>query len=293
MTLDQLRMLIKIADTGSVLAAAESLNRTQPTISVGIRKLEEELGVDLLARDQYRAYLTPAGEKICQQAREVLHESRILVDMAGHLASGHEAKLRIAIEESCPIILVLDVLKKLEKKYPLTEFELVGECLWGALEKLEQHDADLAITPWTGENAQLQSFPLLKVRMIPVASPDLFSGSARHTFRIAELETKAQVIVRDSSREPRGKNLGVLDNGRRWLVNDHATKREIILAGMGWGRLQQHLIQTELESGHLVELHIEDFDVATEIEIRVARRSNEFVGSVAAELWNALKQKSF
>jgi DNA-binding transcriptional LysR family regulator len=289
MTHAQLRMLVTIADTGSVLAAAAALHRTQPTLSVGIRKLEEELGVKLLARDQYRARLTAAGEKICQQAREVLRQGTLLHQLADHLASGNEPKLCIAIEESCPVPLVLEVLKFLEMKYPQTEFELVGERLWGALERLEQFEADIAITPWFEENVQLQSFKLSQVRMVPVASPAFASQFSGRSLLLDDLKGMAQVVVRDSSRQPRQKSLGVLAEGRRWLVNDHLTKKEILLAGMGWGRLQFHMVESDLESGQLVELHIEDFGDNNQIEIRVARRRGESIGPVAADFWEALK----
>ena len=290
MTLDQLRMLVKIADTGSVLAAAAALYRTQPTVSVGIRKLEDELGVTLLARDQYRAHLTDAGEKICQQAREVLRQGAFLHQMAAHLAEGNEPKLCIAIEESCPVPLVLEVLKHLELKYPQTEFELVGERLWGALERLENFEADIAITPWFEEQVRFQSFPLSQVRMVPVASPGFVAQFSGRSLQLAELKGMAQVVVRDSSRQPRQQSFGVLAEGRHWLVNDHMTKKEILLAGMGWGRLQLHMIEKELESGRLVELQIEDFGDTNLIEIRVARRRGESIGPVATDFWEALKR---
>lgn len=289
MTLDQLRMLVKIAETGSVLAAAEALHRTQPTLSVGIRKLEDELGVPLLARDQYRARLTPAGEQICQQAREVLRQQIYLSDLAAHLASGHEAKLRIAIEESCPLAQVLEVLRRLENEYPQTEFELIGERLWGALERLEQGEADIALTPWLAENVQLQSFPFSQVRMVPVAAPDFLDQVAGSPLLLSALKELVQVVVRDSSRQPRQQSLGVVGTGRRWLVNDHQTKKQILLAGMGWGRLQRHMIKDELASGRLVELLIEDYGDTPQVEIRVARRRGEAVGPVATKLWQALQ----
>ena len=72
MTLEQLKMLVSIADAGGILAAAEKLHKTQPTVSVGIKKLEEELGLRIFSRDSYRASLTPAGETLCQQARVIL-----------------------------------------------------------------------------------------------------------------------------------------------------------------------------------------------------------------------------
>ncbi len=50
MTFDQLKILVAIADHGSVLAAARALHRTQPTINVAMRKLEEELNLLLFDR---------------------------------------------------------------------------------------------------------------------------------------------------------------------------------------------------------------------------------------------------
>lgn len=287
MTLDQLRVLVSIADQGGVLAAAAALHRTQPTLSVAIRKLEDELGVPLLERDTYRARLTSQGEKICREARKMLWQETYLGNLAAHLAAGHEAQLGLAIEESCPVPLVLQVLKKLEAQYPQTEFELVGERLWGALERLEQHEAQLAITPWFEENVRLESFPLNRVQMLPVAAPGFLTDPSR-SLRLAELRDKVQVVVRDSSRKPRASSLGVLGEGRQWLVNDHQTKKAILLAGMGWGRLQRHMIAQELEAGRLVPLQISDYGDTSLIEIRVARRRDEAIGPVAQTLWDEL-----
>ena len=62
MTLEQLRMLVAIADAGGILSAAEKLHKTQPTISVGMKNLEDELGLQILSRESYRASLTAAGK---------------------------------------------------------------------------------------------------------------------------------------------------------------------------------------------------------------------------------------
>ena len=63
-TLDQLLVLSKIAETGSFRAAAGVLHRAQSAVSYAIKNLEDELGVELLCRDQYRPTLTPAGEAV-------------------------------------------------------------------------------------------------------------------------------------------------------------------------------------------------------------------------------------
>lgn len=285
MTLEQLKMLVKIADAGGILAAADSLNRTQPTVSVAIRKLEDELGVALLARDSYRASLTAAGAKLCQQARAILKQSEILTEMARHLSQGNEPEIRIAVEASCPLSPLLEVLGNCEKKFPTTQFNLMGETLWGALEKLQAGEADLAISPWFEENLQFESFPITTATLVTVAAPQFRATFKKATLALDDLKDSVQVVVRDSSRAPRNQSFGYLAESRHWHVTDHLTKKEIILAGMGWGRLHEHLIADELADGRLVPLTIANYVTRMEVKICVARMMGKPAGPVGMTLW--------
>lgn len=285
MTLDQLKMLVKIADTGGVLAAAEALHRTQPTVSVAIRKLEEELGVKLLARDSYRASLTPEGKALCRQARILLKQSETLVSMAQHLARGNEPEIRIAIEASCPLPPVLSILGACERKFPGTQFNLMGDTLWGALERLQCGEADLAISPWFEENLEFESLPLTTVTLVTVAAPQFTTALGKNDLALEDLKDCVQVVVRDSSRAPRSQSFGFLPEGRHWYVTDHLTKKEIILAGMGWGRLHEHMIDGELRSGRLLPLTIRGYPTTIEIRICIARVRGKPAGPVGTALW--------
>ena len=64
MTLEQIRIFVTVAQKGSLAAAAAALYKTQPTLSVGLKNLEEDLGVQLFSRDQYRMTLSEAGLKL-------------------------------------------------------------------------------------------------------------------------------------------------------------------------------------------------------------------------------------
>jgi DNA-binding transcriptional LysR family regulator len=285
MTLDQLRMLVQVEESGSVLAAAEALYRTQPTVSVAIRKLEDELGLQLLSRDRYRATLTPSGEQFCRQARVLIKQADDMKLAADYMAAGFEPQLNIAIEASCPMPYILDVLKKIEQQYPQTRINLMAENIWGALTRLKEGEADIAVSPWFDDDTSLESFTLLHETMLAVASPDFPPLLSGRQLNYGMMKETVQVIVKDSSRNPKEKKLGVLEEGRHWLVNDHYTKKEILLAGMGWGRLQQHLIRRELQEGTLVPLQISRYESSIDIEIRVARRLGSPAGPVASELW--------
>jgi DNA-binding transcriptional LysR family regulator len=292
MTLEQLKMLVAIADSGGILAAAEALHKTQPTVSIAIRKLEDELGLQILSRESYRASLTSAGETLCQQARTILKQSKILCGMAQHLAQGNEPEINIAIEASCPLPLILGTLGNCESKFPGTQFNLMGDTLWGALERLRLGEADLAISPWFEENLMYESFQLISATLVTVASPQFRNKLGAEALELDDLNDSVQVVVRDSSRNPPQRSFGYLPEGRHWYVTDHLTKKEIILAGMGWGRLHKHMIKDELRSGKLIPLSIRHYATTMEVKICVARIMDKPVGPVAATLWEEFAQIS-
>ncbi len=286
MTLDQLLILTRIADTGSVLAAAESINRTQPTVSVALKNLEAELDLDLLDRSSYRARLTPEGELLCKKARAIIAEVDEFKTLAHYLSVGHEAELHLAIEAACPMSLVLQILKSSEDKYPQTEFNLEIENIWGALDKLQSGKVDLAISPWYQDIPQLETISLTKTRLMVVATPGFFPQGKE--LNVDLVKNYVQIVVKDSGLKQHDQRGGVIEDGRHWQVSDHVTKKSLIVAGMGWGRLQEHLIEQELKEGSLVPLQIQNYPSVTEIDIRAVRRYGEIVGPVADALWQDL-----
>ncbi len=157
------------------------------------------------------------------------------------------------------------------------------ENIWGALEKLQDGEVDLAISPWFEDLQNLESLPLTKIRLIAVAAPDFCPAATDLDCEV--MKKHVQIVVRDSGQRDHRLSYGVLDEGRHWLVSDHTTKKQLIAAGMGWGKLQEHLIKQELEAGTLQPLQIENYPCRVEMEIRAVRRLGEPVGPVAASLW--------
>ena len=82
MTLTELRYLIALSETGHFRKAAEQCNVSQPTLSIAIKKLEEELGICLFERSRHKVTATPTGERIVEQARIVLQETKNLLTLA-------------------------------------------------------------------------------------------------------------------------------------------------------------------------------------------------------------------
>lgn len=82
MTLTELRYIVTLAQERHFGRAAERCFVSQPTLSVAVKKLEEELGVALFERSKSTVQVTPLGEKIVEQAQRVLEQSSMIKELA-------------------------------------------------------------------------------------------------------------------------------------------------------------------------------------------------------------------
>lgn len=94
-------------------------------------------------------------------------------------------------------------------------------------------------------------------------------------------------MLRDSALGEAAPSLNVLAGGVRWSVTDIAAKKELILAGMGWGGLPEHVVAPEIASRELVALDVPEFE-ADAMELLVMRRRDRAHGVVAGVLWEEL-----
>lgn len=256
MTLDQIETFLAVADNGSFKAASEVLHRSQPALSVAVKKLEEELGITLFDRDQYRPKLTKSGQAFYERAKEFYQEGAALKAYAQQMSLGEEPEISLAIDSLFPLPIVLDVLRSFSDMHPQTRLNIDFEVLGGAIEKLDEGRVNLAISPNISlDSDHLNVETLRDVAMIPVIAKNA-GIMKKEKLTIEALKAFPQIIVRDSSRQPSSRKVGVLEGARQWSVKDMDTKVEIIKAGLGWGRLPSHTIHDELKSGALVEISV-------------------------------------
>ena len=92
------------------------------------------------------------------------------------------------------------------------------------------------------------------VRIHPVARRDHPLASCGTPIPPALLRAHPQIVLRDSAHDPASPSLNVLEGGLRWTVTDVTAKRDVILAGMGWGGLPEHVVADALASRTVVRL---------------------------------------
>ena len=290
MTYDQLVAFLAVAGEGSFTAASATLHKSQPAVSKLVRNLEEELGVQLFDRTQYRATLTDAGRLFHERAASVIENSEALKTFGMQLAGRVEPIVRLAVEAVTPLAPLMRILRAVQDRYPTVRIELATERLAGAADALREGRADLAVATTLGiEAARLELARFRTVRIVPVARADHPLATAGMPVPRALLRTQAQIVLRDSAHGADSPSLNVLEGGLRWSVTDVAAKKDVILAGMGWGGLPEHVVADELASGKLVALDVPEFEVGV-MELFAMRRRDRAFGVVASALWDEIRR---
>lgn len=127
MKLNQLKMLVAVAEHGSFSAAAAELGCTQSRISHGLAELEGELGVSLLARGRAGSTPTEAGQRVLGKARQMLRLEDSL-RQAASAENGLSGSVRIACFRSIGTHLLPHVLEALAQRHPQLRVEIDDSC---------------------------------------------------------------------------------------------------------------------------------------------------------------------
>ena len=122
MTLTELRYIVTLAQEQHFGRAADRCHVAQPTLSVAVKRLEEEVNTAIFERSKSRVYPTPVGEKIVQQAQRVLEQANAIKDIASNSQDHLSEPLRIgAIFTIGPYLIprIIPAIRKLAPKMPL------------------------------------------------------------------------------------------------------------------------------------------------------------------------------
>ena len=160
MNLRDLRYLVAVADHRHFGRAAAACFVSQPTLSMQIKKLEEELGVELVERTPRRIMLTAVGEEVVERAREVLREADGIRELARRAADPEAGSLRLGIFPTLGPYLLPHVVPLVRERFPHLELLLVEEKTEEVLRRLRHGALDAGVLALPVQDDQLHQEPL-------------------------------------------------------------------------------------------------------------------------------------
>lgn len=170
MTLTQLQYIVALDDFRHFSLAANHCCVTQPTLSMQIQKLEDELGAKIFDRNKQPVVPTEIGWRILAQARTILHEANLFDQIISNEKKLLAGDLRIGIIPTLAPYLLPPLFKMIQKKYPDINFiikETITEEVVREL-KLNKLDCGLLVTPLK-DNA-IQEHPLFYEEILAYVS---------------------------------------------------------------------------------------------------------------------------
>ena len=247
------------------------------------------MGLILLSRDTYRPQLTSEGKVFYRQAVQVLQAAQQLQNISRQLKAQVEPEVVLGVTATLSLSRILPILQALGEEYPLTDIKLVTQMMGGPVESLLNRDNHLIIASMDGVPVdEVEARPFATVRIIPVAHPEHPAARDLSLKSFKEMQHYTQVVVADSSQNKKHEqSRDILQGTKRWTVSDFSTKKQILMANMGWGGLPYHLIRNELEHGLLVELNVEGYSVRVS-SLFIMRLLNVSHGVVAQKLWDQM-----
>jgi len=147
MTLQQLRYLLAIADSGlNITSAAERLYTSQPGISKQLKLLEQELRVQLFTRKgKSLAAITPAGNDVIERARKIMREVENIRSLASDLSGEQEGTLSIATTHTQARYVLPEIIREFRDRYPKVNLELHQGTSEQIVELVANSQVDFAI----------------------------------------------------------------------------------------------------------------------------------------------------
>lgn len=293
LTLDQLRVLVTVEETGSFSAAGRQLRRVQSAISHSIQTLEETQGVQLFDRRAHKPKLTETGRILAEQARQILHQAARFELTAQSINSGLEPELPIAMDSFVPTKPIIHALAKLQANYPNLAVTLYTEGMGAAERRVRNGTAAIGLCVLQPASAKdLQCTALTEITLQPVVAPTHPLAQETRPLSLNILAEHVQLILTDPLQRSTP-SFGVVSN-RVWRFVDIARRLEFLLAGFGWGTMPRHLIEPYLATGQLQVLRIDDPAVSPgSIGLFAIHERERPLGVGARALMEALQQQAW
>jgi DNA-binding transcriptional LysR family regulator len=289
MDLMQLEMFVATAEARGVQRAAERVFRTQPAVSMALRKLEEEIGAPLFDRSNRGFSLTASGELLYESAKRLLQLRDEALSQVKELHSLERGRVRIGANESAGNYLLPRLIQAFWKKHPNVRIDVSRQNSRQLIHDIRETSVDLALISFMPEEKDVEALPVMTDELILIASPE-HPIAKRTALRICDLGQEAFIAhtVTSASRHKVVEAFRSSETQLR-IVMEVAmieTIKKLIAMNLGIGFVPEMCVRDEIDRGELVRVPLEDFQYQRTLWL--ARRRSYAHSHAAAEFSNTI-----
>jgi DNA-binding transcriptional LysR family regulator len=281
----QLEMFVATAELRNVQRAAERVYRTQPAVSMSIRRLEEELGTALFDRSSRGNYLlTAAGKSLFASAKKLLSLRDEAVSRIRDLKSLEGGLVRIGANESAGNYLLPQFIQQFRQNHPRVRIEVARRRSGELIHDIRENSLDLALISFMPQEKDIEAIPVMKDELILVAWPG-HPIARKAGVRIQDLGEEEFIAhtVTSVSRQKVVEAFRSTETPLR-IVMEVAmieTIKKLIAMKQGIGFVPEMCVHDEIQRGELAMIRVADFQY--ERTLWLARRRTDTHSHAAGE----------
>lgn len=294
MEIRQLKAFLAIAEAKTFTAGARRVNVTQAAISMQIRQLEDEVGLQLFTRTPRRVILTQAGEYLLQRARRILREHDSALAEIAEIAGAEHGRLRIgSASAEFATHQLPHILQTLREKYPNAELAVSAGTSQTLVDKILHGEIDIAFVSLPVENSSITTDLLFSDEIVAIAHPSHPNANEKYISAAAlageklilgERGGNTRRMIDDFFNAANVRPNIVMELSRQEAVN------QMVENGLGVGTAGAKTIADEIREGRLISWMIEGAEINWELGL--ARLRGGYFSPIAKE-FVALCKESF
>ena len=257
-SIDQLLVLLAVAEAGSFTGAAKQLGRAVSAVSYAIDTLEAQLGLSLFDRGTTRKpKLTQHGEAVVSEAKGVARSVETLRARVRGFLDELEPEVSLVVDSMLPGDRLTKLLREFNVQFPTVPMRLLVETLGGVERVVRNGHARIGVGSQVHiDMTGFRRIDIESVQVIPVAAPhhplaQVSKAAPREASDFIQL-----VLSEQAAAESR--DFGVVSLNT-WRIGDQAARHKLLLAGLGWAGMPEPIVRADIETGKLVRLNLPDW----------------------------------
>jgi DNA-binding transcriptional LysR family regulator len=285
-TLEQWQTLQAVGEAGSFHAAAKQLNKSHTTLMYAVKKLEQQLEIELIRIDGRRAVLTDAANVLLRRSSPMVDQARELEEVSKSLAGGWESEITLAIDSLCDPKWVYPVLAEFMSNSQGTSVNIFETNLSSTRLMVEQQQADVSIVNLPVTGFLSEAFGVISMVPVVCSAHPLASKSSIVQQALVNVP---QIVIRDQGVKAAGKvalDAGWLKAKQRVTVDSFEQAEQAVINGVGVLWLPSHRLRESLQQ-HCNVLSIQGFS-HYQVPIHLVLPKAETTGPAARLLYQLL-----
>ena len=285
MEIRQLKAFLAIAEAKTFTAGARRVNVTQAAISMQIRQLEDEVGLQLFTRTPRRVILTEAGECLLDRARKILREHDSAIAEIAELGGLEHGRLRIgsASAEFATLQLPL-ILQQLKAKFPNADLSVSSGTSQRLVDKIMHGEIDIAFVSLPVDNSSITTDRLFSDEIVAIAHPSHTRASEKFISAAALAGEKLILGERGGNTRRMIDEFFNAANVRPNIIMELSRQEavnQMVENNLGVGTAGAKMISNEVREGKLVKWLIEGAEINWELGL--ARLRGGYFSPIAKE----------